>query len=81
MGIWYRLYLTASEQEQLKQLISKRKASSKQVVRAQLLLAIAENGLNKTDKEAAYLYGTTTRSSKPGFCKATLTLALPKEQE
>ncbi len=62
MGAKYRLILTAEEKEQLKQIISKRKASSKQVVGAQLLLAIAENGLNKTDKEAVELYGMTTRS-------------------
>ena len=62
MGTRYRLYLTAAEQEQLRHLISKRKSPAKQVVRAQLLMAIAENGLNRTDKEAAALYGTTTRS-------------------
>jgi len=62
MGVRHRLLLTAEEQEQLKQLISKRKAGSKPVVRAQALLAVAENGLNKPDKEAAELFGTTTRS-------------------
>lgn len=62
MGTWYRLYLTTEEQEQLKQLISKRKAPAKQVVKAQLLLAIAENGHNKTDQQAAALYSTSTRS-------------------
>lgn len=58
----HRLLLTAEEQEQLKQLISKRKAGSKQVVRAQVLLAIAENGMNKKDAEVSGLYGLTTRS-------------------
>ena len=62
MGVRHRLLLTAEEKDQLKQLVSKRKAGSKQVVRAQVLLAVAENGLNKADNEAAELFGTTTRS-------------------
>jgi transposase len=79
MGTWYRLYLTAAEQEQLRKLISKRKGAAKQVVRSQLLLAIAENGLNKTDQEAAALYGTTTRSIerlRKRCCEDGLELAL-----
>lgn len=62
MAEWYRLYLTAAEKSSLVELIGKRKASAKQVVRAQVLLAIAENGLNKKDKEVSELYGLTTRS-------------------
>jgi transposase len=62
MAVRHSLLLTEEEKEQLKHLISKRKAGSKQVVRAQVLLAVAENGLNKLDKEAAELFGTTTRS-------------------
>lgn len=62
MAVRHRLILTEEEQEQLKHLISKRKAGSKLVVRAQVLLAVAENGLNKPDREAAGLFGTTTRS-------------------
>ena len=62
MGVRHRLLLTEEEKEQLKYLINKRKAGSKQVVRAQVILAVAENGLNKPDKQAAELFGTTTRS-------------------
>lgn len=62
MAAWYRLHLTEEEKKQLTNTIEKRKASSKKLVRSQVLYAIAENGLNKTDKEVAGLYGMSTRS-------------------
>lgn len=62
MAAWYRLYLTEAEKDHLTCTIAKRKASAKQLVRSQILMAIAENGLQKTDKEVAGLYGMSTRS-------------------
>lgn len=62
MGSWYRLYLTSEEKEQLNKTVEKRKASAKELVRSQVIYAIAENGLNKTDKAASDLYGLSTRS-------------------
>lgn len=62
MSGWYRLYLTEEEKENLRQTISKRKESSVAVVRSQVLLAVAENGAGKTDKEAAALYGISISS-------------------
>lgn len=62
MGAWYRLYLTSEEKEQITKTIEKRKTSAKELVRSQVIYAIAENGLKKTDKEASDLYGLSTRS-------------------
>jgi hypothetical protein len=58
----YRLQLTEEEQTYLKGILSKKKASAKRLVRAQVLLAIAENGLNKDDAEVSELYGLSTKS-------------------
>jgi hypothetical protein len=62
MAARYKLILTEEEQTQLNDIIGKRKASAKQVVRAQILWAIAENGLHKQDQEVAGLYGMCARS-------------------
>jgi transposase len=62
MAEWYRLHLTEEEKEQLTHTIAKPKSSVKELVRSQVILAIAENGLHKTDKEVAGLYGMSTRS-------------------
>lgn len=58
----YKLILTEEEKEHLKRLIGKKRASAKRVVRAQILLAVADNGLDKDDQEVAVLYGLSTRS-------------------
>jgi hypothetical protein len=58
----YRLNLTEVEKDLLKGIISKKKSSAKQVVRSQVLYAVAENGLDKNDKEVSELYGLTTKS-------------------
>lgn len=58
----YRLELTEEEKELLKGIIGKKKSSAKHVVRAQVLYAVAENGLDKNDKEVSALYGLTTKS-------------------
>jgi transposase len=58
----YRLKLTEEEKDLLKGIIRKKKSSAKQVVRSQVLYAVAENGLNKNDKEVSELYGLTTKS-------------------
>jgi hypothetical protein len=58
----YRLKLTEEEQEILLGIISKKKASAKRVVRAQILVAVAENGHNKDDGEVSQLYGLSTKS-------------------
>lgn len=58
----YRLYLTDEEKDFLKRIKDKKKLSANRVVRAQVLLAVAENGLNKDDKEVSALYGLSTKS-------------------
>jgi len=58
----YRLKITEEEQTYLLGIISKKKASAKRVVRSQVLLAIAENGLNKDDGDVSKLYGLSTKS-------------------
>jgi hypothetical protein len=59
---WYRLNLTSQEKASLQSTIYKRKANAPAVVRSQVLLAIAENGANKTDREASALFALSTRS-------------------
>jgi transposase len=58
----YKLILTEQEQELLRGIINKKNTSAKRVVRAQILLAVAENGLNKNDAEVSALYGTSIKS-------------------
>lgn len=58
----YRLLLTEEEQDQLRGTINKKNALAKRVVRAQVLLAVAENGLSKDDVEVSQLYGLSTKS-------------------
>ena len=58
----YRLNLTEEEQTYLLGISKKKKASAKRVVRAQVLLAVAENGLNKDDAAVSDLYGLSTKS-------------------
>lgn len=75
----YRLILTEEEKEELKGIISKKKTSARRVVRSQVLLAVAENGLNKNDKEVSELYGLTTKSIerlRKRCCKEGLQMAL-----
>ncbi len=62
MAGWHRLYLTQEEQAQLKAIIGKKNGSVKRLVRAQVLVAVAENGLNITDQEASILYGLSISS-------------------
>lgn len=56
----YRLNLTEEEQKSLKEIVGKKIALAKRMVRVQVLLAVAENGLDKDDKEVSKLYGYTT---------------------
>lgn len=75
----YKLNLTEAEKEELRGMISKKKTSAKQVVRAQVLLAVAENGLNKDDKEVSEFYGLTTKSVerlRKRCCEEGLQMAL-----
>lgn len=58
----HRLILTEEEQAFLGSIISKKTSSAKRLVRAQILLAVAENGLNKDDAEVSQLYGSSIRS-------------------
>ncbi|WP_162053676.1 helix-turn-helix domain-containing protein [Pontibacter pamirensis] len=58
----YRLILADEEKGYLRGIINKKKASAKRVVRGQVLLAVAENGLNKDDSEVSQLYGLSTKS-------------------
>lgn len=58
----YILLLTASEKQELELLVNKTKASAKQVKRAQVLLAVAKNGLDKADKEVSALLGLSVKS-------------------
>lgn len=62
MAEWHRLNFTEEEQDHLKGIIGKKNGSAKRVVRAQILLAVADNGLNKADKEASELYGLSVSS-------------------
>ena len=75
----YRLILTEEEKEELKGIISKKKTSARRVVRSQVLLAVAENGLNKNDKEVSALNGLTTKSIerlRKRCCEEGLQMAL-----
>lgn len=79
MAAWYRLNLEEFEKEKLSGIIRDKKASAKRVVRAQVILAVAENGLNKTDKETSSLYGVSIRSIerlRQRFCLEGLEIAL-----
>jgi hypothetical protein len=58
----YRLKLTEEEQTYLRGILRKKKASAKRVVRAQVLLAVAENGFHKEDAAVSELYGLSTKS-------------------
>jgi transposase len=58
----YKLIFTEEEQTFLTKLASKRKGPARQVVRAQVLLAVALNGLNKTDREVAVLFSMCVRT-------------------
>jgi transposase len=58
----YRLLLTDSEQTELKELISKGKGAAKRIIRAQILMAVAENVHNLADKQVSVLYGKSTKS-------------------
>ncbi len=58
----YKLIITEEEQGYLSSLISKKRVSAKRLVRAQVLLAVAENGLHKDDGEVSRLYGLSTKS-------------------
>lgn len=62
MAARYKLILTEEEKTTLQGIISKKKASAKHVVRAQILLAVAENCRNKDDAEVSELYGLSTKS-------------------
>jgi hypothetical protein len=79
----YRLILTAEEQTFLLGIISKKKASAKRLVRAQVLLAVAENSLHKDDGEVAKLYGLSTKSIerlRKRCCQEGLAVALAGKQ-
>jgi hypothetical protein len=51
----YRLYLTEEEQTFLKGIRDKKKSPAKRLVRTQVLLAVAENGLNKDAGKPGFL--------------------------
>lgn len=75
----YRLILTEEEQDHLRGIITRKKAAAKRVVRAQVLLAVAENGLNKDDAEVSELYGLSTKSIerlRKRCCEEGLQMAL-----
>jgi transposase len=79
MGAWYRLNLTEEEKKFLNDIIGKRQVSAKRVVRSQVLLAIAENGLNKKDEEVSALFGLSVRSIerlRKCFCEEGFEAAL-----
>lgn len=75
----YRLILTEDEKTFLNDIISKKKTSAKRLVRAQILVAVAENGHNKDDAEVSELYGTSTKSIerlRKRCCQEGLEIAL-----
>jgi transposase len=58
----YKLIFTEEEKTFLTNLVTKRKAPARQVVRGQVLMAVALNGLKKTDSEVAFLYSMSIRT-------------------
>lgn len=62
MAARYRLNLTEEEKAILFGIINKKKGCAKRVTRAQVLFAVAENGLDKNDVEVSTLYdGLSTK--------------------
>lgn len=75
----YRLYLTEEEKDYLTSIKDKKKLSAHRVVRAQVILAVAENGRHKDDKEVSAFYGLSTKSIerlRKRCCEEGLQLAL-----
>jgi transposase len=58
----YKLTLSADEVSLLQQVVAQRRAASPVVVRAQCLLAVAENGLGWRDTQAVEAYGVSVRT-------------------
>jgi transposase len=58
----YKLTLSADEATLLQAIVAQRQAKSTVVVRAQSLLAVAENGLGWRDTQAVEAYGVSVRT-------------------
>ncbi len=58
----YRLTLSAEESALLEAIVAQRRAKSVVVVRAQCLLAVANNGLGWSDMQAVEAYGASVRT-------------------
>ena len=58
----YKLTLSADEESSLRELVAQRRATSPVVVRAQCLLAVAENGLGWRDAQTSQAYGVSIRT-------------------
>jgi transposase len=82
----YKLTLSADEATLLQAIVAQRQAKSTVVVRAQCLLAVAENGLGWRDTQAVEAYGVSVRTLerlRQRACEAGIEAALhgqPRQQ-
>jgi hypothetical protein len=75
----YKLTLSADEASSLRELMAQRRANRTRVVRAQCLLAVAENGLGWRDAQASQAYGGSIRTLerlRQWACEAGIAAAL-----
>jgi len=75
----YKLTLSAEEASLLHEVVARRQAKSLVVVRAQCLLAVAENGLGWCDTQAVEAYGVSVRTLerlRQRACEAGIEAAL-----
>ena len=79
MSKQYKLTLSADESALLQEVVARRQAKSAVVVRAQCLLAVAENGLGWRDMQAVEAYGVSVRTLerlRQRACEAGIEAAL-----
>lgn len=75
----YKLTLSAEEASLLHEVVAQRRAKSVAVVRAQCLLAVADNGLGWRDTQAVAAYGVSVRTLerlRQRACEAGIEAAL-----
>jgi transposase len=86
MAKQYKLTLSAEEALLLEAVVARRRAKSTVVVRAQCLLAVADNGLGWRDTQAVAAYGVSVRTLerlRQRACEAGIEAALhgqPRQQ-
>lgn len=80
----YIITLTEEEKQELELLVRQRSAKSDVVIKAQILLATALNGLALSDEGASELYGMSTRSVerlRERFCQEGMKVALERKKQ